>query len=97
LYLSIEVIGFPSPASAADGMTLATKELKDEDWNWSELPAVQGLGERAVWAVSADGGAMWTVLKGKYIFALVLAGELTDPSRLREPLQRLATLALGRL
>jgi hypothetical protein len=40
---------------------------------------------------------MWTVLKGKYIFALVLAGELTDASRLREPLKRLATLALGRL
>jgi len=40
---------------------------------------------------------MWVALKGKYMLNVTLAGDLADPPRLREPLKRLATVALGRL
>lgn len=95
LFLSLNVVEFASAAAAAQGMTLMMKEAKDIP-EGIKLTAAPGLGDRAVWGASAE-GAMWVALKGKYMLNVTLAGDLTDPPRLREPLKRLATLALGRL
>jgi hypothetical protein len=93
--LSINVVEFASAAVAARGMTVMMKQAEDiqEGIKLTEAP---DLGDRAVWGASTE-GAMWVALKGKYMFNVTLAGELTDPPRLREPLQRLTTLGLGRL
>jgi hypothetical protein len=95
LLLSINVVEFASPAAAARGMTVMMKQAKDIP-DGIKLTAAPDLGDQAVWGASAE-GAMWVALKGKHMLNVTLAGALTDPPRLREPLKRLATLALGRL
>jgi hypothetical protein len=95
LFFSINVAEFPSAAAAAQGMTLMMKQAKEIP-EGIKLTGAPGLGDQAVWGASGD-GAMWVTRKGKHMLNVTVAGRLTDPPRLREPLKRLATIALGRL
>jgi hypothetical protein len=76
-------------------MTLMLKDAKDIP-EGIKLTAAPGLGDQAVWGASGE-GAMWVTVKGKYMLNITVAGRPADPPRLREPLKRLATIALGRL
>ena len=93
--LSITVYEFATAAAAAQGWTAMLKESRDTPEAFQLAPA-SGPGDRAAWG-GEDGGGMWVVLKGKYMLNVTLAVDTTDPLRLREPLKRLTTLALGRL
>jgi hypothetical protein len=90
-YLSIVVIEFTSATGGAKGMKVMMKEAEE-----FKLAPAPGLGDQSVWGASAE-GALWATLKGKHLLSVTLAGELKDPPRFREPIKRLATLALGRL
>ena len=55
-----------------------------------------GVGDRSIWGANAE-GALWVVQKGRYMLNVTAAGELANPSALREPLRRLAAQGVGRL
>jgi hypothetical protein len=93
--LSIDVFDFTSAAGAAKGMKVMMKEA-DSLPEGIKLAPASGVGDQSLWGASAE-GAHWVALKGKYMLTVTLAGELKDPPRFREPMKRLATLALGRL
>jgi hypothetical protein len=95
LYLSINVIEFASPAAAVQGMQVMMKQAKGIPEGIRLTPASE-VGDQAVWGGSAE-GAMWIALRSRYMLNVTLAGELKDPGRFREPLKRLATLAVGRI
>ena len=92
--LSISVLEFASTAAAANGMTVIRKASESPDV--LKLTEAPGLGARALWG-SEEGGAVWVAHQGRYILNLTFAGDMADPAGLREPLRRLAVLALGRL
>jgi hypothetical protein len=95
-YLAVDVIEFASAGGPARGLTEAQTLAKRTGPEGIELKPATGLGERALWGASEE-GAIWSAIKGKYMLSVVLAGELKDPQRVREPLRRLAALGLGRL
>lgn len=93
--LSITVFEFATAAAAAEGWTVMMKESQSTPEAFQLAPA-PGPGDRAAWG-GEEGGAMWMALKGRYMLNVTLAVDTKDPLRLREPLKRLTTLALGRL
>jgi len=93
--LSISVAEFPTPATAGKALTTMANQEPD-DAETAKMTAQPGLGERAIWgATSAE--AIWVALKGKYLLNVTLAGDVADGVRHREPLKRLASLALAKL
>jgi hypothetical protein len=93
--LSIAVAQFATPDAAEKALTtMADQEA--EDGETAKMTEQPGLGQRAIWGAT-PAGAIWVALKGRYLLNLTLAGELDDGARYREPLKRLATLALAKL
>jgi len=95
LFLSIDVDEFRTAAAAAAALTESGK-LSMEVEEVMKLSPQAGLGDGALWGASPE-GALWGAVKGKYMLNVALAGELGDGGRYRDPLKRLASLALTRL
>ena len=93
LSLSIDVAEFSTAAAAATALTEAEKASVEVEM---KLSPQAGLGDDALWGGTPE-GAIWVARKGKYWVIVTLAGELGDGARYRDPLKRLASLALVKL
>lgn len=95
--LSISVAEFATPAAASKALTTMAKMANQEpDAETVRMTEEPGLGERAIWGATSA-GAIWVVLKSKYLLNVTLAGDVGDGVQHREPLKRLASLALAKL
>jgi hypothetical protein len=97
--LSISVAEFASPAAAGKALTTMAAAVNEEpeDDVMPKLTAQPGLGERAVWGATSD-MALWIALKGRYLLNVAVVDDLPgSAARHREPLKRLASLALAKL
>jgi hypothetical protein len=93
--LSISVAEFASPAAANQALTTMANQ-EPEDAEVAKMTEQPGVGERALWGATSA-GAIWIALKGKTLLNVTLAGEVGNGVQHREPLKRLATLALAKL
>ena len=93
--LSVNVAEFASAPAADQGITLVLKEFQDHSPEMKLAPAT-GVGDRSAFGTNPI-GAMWVATKGKYMFAITVMGESTNPSQLREPIRRLMTVGLAKL
>jgi hypothetical protein len=93
LSLSIDVAEFSTAAAAAAALTEAEKASVEVEM---KLRPQAGLADGALWGANPE-GAIWVARKGKYWLSVTLAGELGDGVRYRDPLKRLASLALAKL
>jgi hypothetical protein len=93
-FLSLDVFEFSSTAAAAQGLAKVRELSKDGDP--FPMQPVAGERDQSLWG-SSEEGAIWAVARGKYIVTLTLAGDLDNPSALRDPLKRLVGAAVGRL
>ena len=93
LSLSIDVAEYSTAAAAAAALTEAEKASVEVEMN---LRPQAGLADGALWGATPE-GAIWVARKGKYWLSVTLAGELGDGGRYRDPLKRLASLALAKL
>jgi hypothetical protein len=92
--LSINVAEFASAPAADQGITLVLKE--SQDIPEMKLAPGTGVGDRSAFGTNPM-GAMWVATKGKYMLAITVMGESTNPSQLREPIRRLMTVGLAKL
>jgi hypothetical protein len=92
--LSINVVEFASAPAADQGITIVLKE--SQDIPEMKLALATGVGDRAAFGTNPM-GAMWVGTKGKYMLAITVMGESTNPSQLREPIKRLMTVGLAKL
>jgi hypothetical protein len=96
---SISVSEFASPGAAGKALTKVTT-MSNEEPDEGVLPkmtAEPGTGERAIWGATSD-TALWIVLDGTYLLSVTVIDDIPgNAARHREPLKRLASLALAKL
>ncbi|MBX3303350.1 MAG: hypothetical protein KF693_14140 [Nitrospira sp.] len=92
---SIEVIQFGSEAESTRAMRHTLQEAGGELED-IRLSPVAGPGDQALWGTWQD-GAIWVVRKGHTVLSIIVAGDLTEPQSLREPMRELVQRALARL
>lgn len=93
--LAISVAAFDRSASAAAALAEAARVTREEE-DEMRLRPEPGIGDGALWGASAI-GAILVVHHGTHLLTLTLAGELGDGGKYRDPLKRLAGIALGKL
>jgi hypothetical protein len=93
--LSINVAEFASAPAADQGFTLVLKQFQDNSPEMKLAPAT-GVGDRSAFGTRPM-GAMWMATKGKYMLAITVMLEPTNPSQLREPIRRLMMVGLAKL
>ncbi len=95
--LFVSLIEFTTADGASRGMAAMLREAAQASSpSGIALTPAPDPGEQAAWGASPE-GALWVALQGRHIFSVLLAGELRDTQRLREPLKELTTTGLRRL